>query len=210
MIVLKIIYRWRVSLLIGLFLLLVLLLWLSPGERTLGKIIKLVYLHGALVRTAVIFFAVSLPVNLVGLINSKESWLGWGKALSWTAIGIWLVHTLASMITTYAAWGVFIAWDEPLTRFTFNLAAVGIIVFTVTQLVANPRFSALMFLLLAGVVLALLPGLGIVQHPLDPIGSSNSTTIRVFYAAILGITLAIGGLLVVWLQESISSIQEES
>ena len=210
MIVLKMIRRWRAPLLIGLCLLLALLLWLSPGERTLGQIVKLVYLHGALVRTAVMLFAISLPVNVVALINGQENWLAWGKALSWAAIGIWLAHTLASMITTYAAWGVFIAWEEPLTRFTFNLAGVGLVVLVVTQLVANSRFSALVFSLLAGVVLGLLPSLGIVQHPLDPIGSSPSSTIRIFYAAILIITLAIGGLMVVWLHDTISVSPEES
>jgi hypothetical protein len=156
----------------------------------------------------VLLFAVSFPINLMALINRKENWLAWGKALSWTAIGIWLLHTLASMVTTYAAWGVFIAWGEPRTQFTFNLAAVGIIVFAVTQLIANPRFSALAFLLLAGIVLALMPGLGIIQHPLDPIGTSTSPTIRIFYAAILIITMLIGGLVAIWLRELISKSQE--
>ena len=207
---LKIIRRWLGPLFIGLGVLLILLLWLSPGERTLGQIVKLVYLHGALVRTAIALFAISLPVNLVALINNKASWLAWGKALSWTAIGIWLAHTISSMVTTYAAWGVFIAWDEPLTRFTFNLAAVGLVVLVVTQLVANPRFSALVFLLLAGIILILLPGLGIIRHPLDPIGTSTSATIRIFYAAILLITLALAGLVVVWLRELIQIPQEEA
>ena len=209
MIVLKIIRRWRALLLIGLCLLLALLLWLSPGERTLGQIVKLVYLHGALVRTAVMLFAISLPVNVVALMNGREKWLVWGKALSWVAIGIWLVHTLTSMVTTYVAWGVFIAWDEPFTRFTFNLAGVGLVILVVTQLVASPRFSALVFSLLAGVILVLLPRLGIVQHPLDPIGLSPSSTIRIFYAAILVTALAIGGLVVVWLHDRISASPEE-
>lgn len=207
---LKIIHRWMGPLFIGLAVLLILLLWVSPGERTLGQIVKLVYLHGALVRTAVMLFAISLPVNGVALFNGRENWLVWGKALSWVAIGIWLAHTLTSMITTYAAWGVFIAWEEPLTRFTFNLAAVGLVVVVVTQLVANPRFSALVYLLLAGVILVLLPGLGIIQHPLDPIGSSPSITIRIFYAAILVIMLAIGGLMVVWLHDKLSISPEEA
>ena len=38
-------------------------------------------------------------------------------------------------------------------------------------------------------MLSLLPRLGIIQHPLDPIGTSPSNTIRAFYAAILLLTL---------------------
>ena len=179
---------------------LVVLLWFSPAEQTLGQSIKLVYLHGALVRTAIILFVASVPVNLVALVTKRDSWCVWGKALIFSAVVIWLLHTLFSMITTYATWGVFIAWFEPRTRFTFNLAAVSLIVVLVTQLVNNRVFSSLAFLLLAGLTLMLLPTLGFVQHPLDPIGLSTSGQIRVFYAGISLITLGLGGLLALWMR----------
>jgi hypothetical protein len=192
-------------LLIGLAALLALLLWLSPAEQTLGQVVKLVYLHGALVRTAMLIFAASLPVNLAALIKGPGDWSAWGKALAWTAILVWLAHTLFSMVTTYAAWGMFIAWDEPRTRFTFSLAAIGVIIAGVAYMVGNVRFSALALAVLAGLTLGLLPGLDIVQHPLDPIGSSPSGTIHAFYAAILVVSLAIGGLLAVWLHGRFAS-----
>jgi hypothetical protein len=192
-------------LLIGLAALLALLLWLSPAEQTLGQVVKLVYLHGALVRTAVLIFAASLPVNLVALAKRAGGWSTWGKALAWTAILAWLAHTLFSMVTTYAAWGVFIAWGEPRTRFTFSLAAIAVVIAGVATMVGNARFSALALAALAGLTLGLLPGQGIVQHPLDPIGTSPSVAIQAFYAAILVVSLAIGGLLAVWLQARLGS-----
>ena len=192
-------------LLIGLAALLALLLWLSPAEQTLGQVVKLVYLHGALVRTAMLIFAASLPVNLAALIVGPSAWSAWGKALAWTAILTWLAHTLFSIVTTYAAWGVFVAWDEPRTRFTFSLAAIAVIIAVVAYMVDNARFSALALAALAGLTLGLLPGLDIVQHPLDPIGASPSGTIHAFYAAILVVSLAIGGLLAIWLQARIHS-----
>lgn len=185
------------ALLLGL---LVILLWLSPAEQTLGQSIKLVYLHGALVRTAIILFAVSVPVNLGALVTKRENWFVWGKALIFSTVVIWLLHTLFSMITTYATWGVFIAWFEPRTRFTFNLAAVSLVVVLVTHLVKNRVFSSVAFLLLAGLTLMLLPTLGLVQHPLDPIGMSTSGQIRLFYAGISLITLGLGGLLAIWMR----------
>jgi hypothetical protein len=109
------------------------------------------------------------------------------------------------MVTTFAAWGVIVAWFEPRTRFTFTLAGVGILILVVTHLVGSIRFSALAFALLAGLALGLSPGLGVVQHPLNPIGSSASSTIRYFYTAILAVSLAIGGVLAVWLQEKLES-----
>jgi hypothetical protein len=198
--------RRRIGLLlVGLAALLALLLWLSPAEQTLGQVVKLAYLHGALVRTAMLIFAASLPVNLAAAVKGPGGWSTWGKALAWTAIIVWLAHTLFSMVTTYAAWGVFIAWDEPRTRFTFSLAAIAVIIAGVAHMVGNARFSALALAVLAGLTLGLLPGLDIVQHPLDPIGSSPSGTIHAFYAAILVVSLAIGGLLVVWLRARLVS-----
>ncbi len=192
--------RWTWPLLGGLALILLLLLWLAPAERTLGQIVKLVYLHGALVRTAMALFAIGLPVNLAALVGAQSGWLAWGKAFAWTAVAVWLAHTLFSMVTTYAAWGVFIAWFEPRTRFTFTLAVVGIVIVVAARLVGNARFSALVFVLLAALTLSLAPRLGVIQHPLDPIGSSPSNAIRTFYAAILAVSMALGGLLTIWLQ----------
>lgn len=197
--ILTFIQKWLGWLTIGLLAALALLLWLSPAENTLGQTVKLVYLHGALVRTAMALFAISLPVNLLALISPNPRWWRWGRALTWAAVIIWLGHTLMSMVTTYAAWGVFIAWFEPRTRFTFNLAAVSLIMVLVAQLINHRRFSALVFALLAGVTLGLLPGLGLVQHPLDPIGTSSSGAIRGYYAAILLVSLGLGGLLALWL-----------
>ena len=187
-------------LLAGLLAALVLLLWISPDERTLGQAVKLVYLHGALVRTATVLLVVSLPVNLVALVWGWRAWLAWGKALAWTAVGIWIAHALFSMITTYATWGVFIAWFEPRTRFTFALSMAGLVVLIATHLMDHPRLGALAYALLAGLTLFLAPRLGAIQHPLEAIRASPSDAIRAFYAAILAVTLAMGALVVVWLQ----------
>ncbi len=208
--ILEFVRRWPGRLALGLMAALALLLWLSPAENTLGSAVKLVYLHGALVRTAMALFAISLPVNLLALVSGRPRWQSWGWALTWGAVIIWLAHTLMSMLTTYATWGVFIAWFEPRTRFTFNLAAVSLIVLLAAWLIDHPRFTALAFALLAGVTLGLLPGLGLVQHPLDPIGTSSSGAIRSFYAAIMLVSLGLGGLLTVWLQTRAVAAKTES
>lgn len=188
------------GLFIGLIILLSILLWLSPAEKTLGNTIKLVYLHGALVRTAILLLAVSLLFNVPALFSRRVVWHQWGQAIIWAAVGVWLVHTLVSIITTHAAWGVYIAWYEPRTRFTFAAAAVGILVLAVAHLVDSPKFSAAAFAILAILVMGLVPRLGIIQHPLDPIGTSTSQAIKGYYAAILVTCALLGGLLSVWIR----------
>lgn len=175
-------------------------MWLSPTERTLGQTVKLVYIHGALVRTAILLFALGIPLNLLGAFRPSGGRLVWGKAVVWAAVLIWLAHTLFSMITTYAAWGIFIAWYEPRTRFTFILAGVSLVIIGAAWFVDDARFTATVFAILGGLVLGLMPQLGVMQHPLDPIGTSTSDSIRWFYAAILIITIGLGGLLTLWLR----------
>ncbi len=202
--VMKSIHRWTWPLFAGLLLLLAVLLWLSPAEQTLGQTVKLVYLHGALVRTAMLIFAISLPVNLWALLRRQENWAAWGKAFIWGAVTVWLVHTLFSMVTTYLTWGIAIAWFEPRTRFTFAVAGASLVFIVAAHLVNDTRFSSLVFVLLSGLVLSQLPRLGIIQHPLDPIGTSQSNAIRAFYAAILTISTILGNLLIVWFQNKLS------
>ena len=204
-IALNVVRRWVWPLLAGLGVILFVLLWLSPAERTLGQVVKLVYLHGALVRTAMILFAISLPVNLVALIGGRSGWLAWGKALIRTAVAVWLVHTLMSMVTTYAAWGVFIAWFEPRTRFTFAVAAVGLVIVATAHLVGDDRFSALASVALAGLTLALAPRLGSIQHPLNAIGLSPSNAIRAYYTTIWVVSLFMAALFAIWLRGRLAS-----
>jgi hypothetical protein len=192
------IYRWRWPLLGGLATCAFAVLWLAPAERTLGDIVKLVYLHGALLRTAVLLFAISLPVNLVVMATNSSSWASWGIALGWVAAGVWWLHALFGPIPTYATWGIAVAWYEPRTRFTFILAGLALVVIVVEQLVRHTRFGAAVLAMLAGLALYLVPQLDLVQHPLDPIGSSSSGAIRAFYAALLLASAAIGGVLTVW------------
>ena len=199
----KIIHRWTWPLFGGLLIALAVLLWLSPAEQTLGQAVKLVYLHGTLVRTAMLIFAASLPINLLALVRRQRNWAAWGKAFVWGAVTIWLAHTVFSMVTTYVTWGIAIAWFEPRTRFTFAVAGASVIFVAIAHFMKNARFSSLSFVVLSGLILSLLPRLGIIQHPLDPIGTSTSSAIRAFYAAILAITLILGGLLITWFQNKL-------
>jgi len=198
--VLEMIRARAVMLAIVLLACLALLLWLSPAEQTLGQIVKLVYLHGALVRTAALLLVISLPINLVALVEPRSAWALWGKALVGTIVIVWLLHTLFSMVTTYAAWGVPIAWFEPRTRFTFAFAGGLLAMLAVVYIVADDRFTHAVFAALAGIALLLMPRLGVIQHPLNPIGTSPSVAIRAFYVGILLVSLALAGLLVIELE----------
>lgn len=158
-----------------------LVLALMPAEKTLGQIIKLIYLHGALSRAGMIGFWAAAIAGAAYLIRPNSWSLRWSQALLWSGCGFWLAHFIVSMPATRLTWGPWIAWNEPRVAMTLQVAAVGLIVIAVTWLVDSGRFTAVANLLLGLTVFFLVERTGVLRHPLDPIGSSPSSTLQFVY-----------------------------
>ena len=99
----------------------------------------------------------------------------------WSGCGFWLAHFIVSMPATRLTWGPWIAWGEPRVTMTLQVAAAGLIVIAVTWLVDSRRFTAVANLLLGLTVFFLVERTGVLRHPLDPIGASPSSTLRLIY-----------------------------
>jgi hypothetical protein len=174
---------WR---LFGLCVFLALLgLALMPQEKTLGQVIKLVYLHGALSRAGMIGFWAAGIAGAAYLIRPAAALLRWAWALLLSGWGYWTVHFLVSMPATRLTWGPWIAWGEPRVTMTLQVIAVGLVVIAVAWLLDHARFTAVANLLLSLAVLFMVERTGVLRHPLDPIGASPSTTLRLFYLLLL-------------------------
>ena len=90
-----------------------LVLALMPAEKTLGQVIKLVYLHGALSRAGMIGFWASALAGIVFLLRGDERWLRWSRALLLSGWGFWITHFIVSMPATRLTWGPWVAWASP-------------------------------------------------------------------------------------------------
>jgi hypothetical protein len=165
--------------------LLVLLLALSPAERQLGNLVKVIYLHGALARIGLLGLILAGVLGLLFLIRPKPALLRWSNALQVAAMILFIVHFALSVIPTRATWGTWIAFDEPRTRMSLQIIGVGLLVILVRYLLDDNRLSALANLLLGGAVLLLEIRTGVLRHPLNPIGDSSSGAIQGFYLAIV-------------------------
>ncbi len=177
--------------LIGLCILLAaLILALMPSEKTLGQVIKLVYLHGALSRAGMIGFWAASIAGAAYLVRSNERWLRWSRALLLSGWGFWTVHFIVSMPATRLTWGPWIAWGEPRVTMTLQVIAAGLVVLAVGWLLESPRFTAIANLLLGGTVFVLIARTGVLRHPLDPIGTSPSSALRLIYLLLLLPTIA--------------------
>ncbi len=173
------------------------ILILMPLEKTLGQVIKIVYLHGALSRAGMIGLLAAGVTGILYLITRRAALAAWTRGLLLSGWIFWVAHFIVSMPATRLTWGPWIAWGEPRVTMTLQLIAAGLVVLLISWLVKDDRFTAAAAALLAFAVGWLAFATGVLRHPLDPIGSSPSATLQLIYLALLA--PVVGGMaLVAW------------
>jgi hypothetical protein len=185
----KSLHRLRRRLLcpVGSSLLLLLAVWviLAPAEAQLGNLIKLVYVHGALVIAGLAAFSLAGLLGLVALTTRKPAWFLGAEAAGQGALLVWIVYALSAMAVTKLAWGQLIAWNEPRVRVTALILVAAVVLELAIRLVSQRTFGAAV-----RVVMAVAPWLAtrkaeVIRHPADPIGGSGSASIQAFFLLIL-------------------------
>jgi hypothetical protein len=181
--------------------LLLLLLWvvLAPAESRLGNLVKLVYVHGALVWTGLFTFSAAGVLGLVALVVRRPVWYTGARAASLAALVVWVAYVISSVAVTGLTWGQLVAWNEPRVRATLVILVAAVVLDIVTRAVDHRDFTALINLLMGILPWVVVRQAGVVRHPVDPIGGSGSAAIQGFY---LLIVLTVAGLaitLIAWL-----------
>jgi hypothetical protein len=169
----------------GCALLALAVLAMMPAEKTLGQVIKVVYLHGALSRAGMLGFLAAGVAAALYLVRRDSRLIRWAEGLLWSGWGFWTAHFLVSIPATRLTWGPWIAWGEPRVTMSLQVIAAGLVVIGVTWLIKDARFTAAAIALLALAIALLAARTGVLRHPLDPIGSSPSTTLRMIYLLLL-------------------------
>ena len=172
---------------------------LAPAEAQLGQLIKLVYVHGALVMVGLAAFSVAGGLGLVALVVRRRVWYNGTWAAGLAALIVWIIYILSSMAVTGLTWGQVIAWNEPRVRASALILVAAIVLAVVTRLVSQRDFTAMVNVVMGIVPWILVRRAEALRHPLDPIGSSQSASIQVFFVLIV---LAVAGLaltLIAWL-----------
>jgi hypothetical protein len=176
-----------------------LLLFLLPPERTLGEVIKLVLLHGALVRAALIAFAVAGGLGLFCLLSANPIWPRWAIAIQITALLLWIGNVLSSSLATKLTWGEWIAWGEPRVLATIHVLWLALACLALVLWLDHRIFTGLANLVVAGFSWGLIKGATLVRHPFDPLGSSNSSTYQLLYGGMVVVLLVIGWQVARWM-----------
>ena len=174
-------------------------LWLMPPEQTLGSVIKVIFLHGALVRVGLLSFAAAGILSLAYLFMRKPSLYLWAIAAQKSAVLLWILYTLTSMISTQLSWGEWIAWEEPRVRASFHVLWFSAACLLLGLWMGHRTFAAFANLLVTTVAWILIRGASIIRHPFDPIGTSGSSKYQTLFWVMVVALIVLAGVLVRWL-----------
>ena len=174
-----------------------LLVILSPEDKELGAILKLIYLHGALITAGLSLFTAAGLVSMITLFRSRMNFKML-FAIEKTAVIFWVAATIIGDLTSVFAWNG-INPGEPRFAATIIISLVSVGVYFISTAIENRKIISLLGIGLALSVWAVMGSAGKILHPDDPFGASEPS-IRTFFLLISLVFLAASVLTVRWIK----------
>lgn len=171
----------------------------GPSEQSLGDNVRLVYLHGAWVWTAMLAFLAAAIAGLIGLILRELKIHRWSSAIGQAGLLFWITYLPLSLWTMQANWnGLYLA--EPRWRIGVHYAIIGLLLQAGLIFLRRPPVNSAANILFLAALLGSLSQAEQVMHPPSPIMTSESDTIRFFFFGLTALCLAAAGTLAAWLR----------
>ncbi len=165
-------------------ILLAMLAFFGPEEKSLGANVKIVYLHGAWVLAAEAAFIAAALAGFFALILRKEILHAWSAALGRTGIIFWLTYLPLSLWAMQSNWnGLFLA--EPRYRLAIMFAVTGVLLqlglwlFNISWLTS---FGNILYIITLRVVFA--TAQNVMHPPPSPIFNSGLWNIILFFVGL--------------------------
>jgi hypothetical protein len=161
---------------------------LGPAEKSLGTNVRVVYLHGAWVWTALICMLAAAVVGLAGLLTRRLSIHYWSRVLGRTGLVFWITYLPLSLWAMQTNWnGLFLS--EPRWRVAIIFAIGGLAIQIGITLLENPAWASGLNLVYALILVYVLGTTDQVMHPGSPIFTSGSGRIQIYFLTLLVLTL---------------------
>lgn len=170
--------------LLVLIVLIVITAFAAPLDKTLGDKVRMVYVHGAIIRVVMAILVIAGGLGVAYLATRRDVVFAWASAAFNGGLALWFIYLGTSIVTTLQSWGA-IAWFEPRWMVTLQMSGLLPIVFVVGLIVKNSKISAALFAVVPMVMMILLAQARLVLHPLDPIGESGNSAIQLAYVVML-------------------------
>ncbi len=174
------------------------LLLLAPEEKELGAIMKMIYLHGALITSGLSLFTAAGLISLILLFRSGMS-LRLLFAIEKSAFIYWIAATVIGDLTSVLAWGG-IYPGEPRFAATIIISLLSAGVYFVSTAIDDRKIISFLGIGLALSVWVIMGSTGKILHPGDPFGGSEPS-IRTFFFLITLVFLASSVLTVRWMRK---------
>ncbi len=192
--------------LIILLLLIALVTLISPPDKTLGDTVRLVYVHGSIIRVVLALFALAGLTGLVYLINGQAVWAARSIVLERASLILWFAYLLISIVTTLQAWNG-IPLFEPRWIFTIQISVLAPLAYFAGVVMKNSKVSAALNIVVIVAIVLLELRAELIMHPVDPIGSSGDVAIQGAYWVLVLLWALVGVQLVrgLWGRSQISA-----
>lgn len=166
-----------------------LLAFLGPEEKSLGSNVRIVYLHGAWVLSAELAFVAAAITGLIALLTKRNAFHQWSAALGRTGIFFWVTYLPLSLWAMESNWnGLFLA--EPRFRLALIFAVTGVLLQVGLWLINTHWITSAANIVFIVVLRAIFASADNVMHPPpSPIFNSGNYAIIGFFLALIALTL---------------------
>jgi hypothetical protein len=159
------------------------ILWISPEERTLGVGIKPVYLHVSLTWTGMLLLFLSGLIGIAVVVSNSGKFTSWLKTIFSLAVGFFI-----SIVASFINWGG-VPVREPKVLTALNVVVVSGVVWVLTRWIHRKWIIGVLSLIPVLFVIWTVGGSRMVLHPGNPVNSSPDgirfTFYSLFFLAIL-------------------------
>ncbi|HSJ87855.1 MAG TPA: hypothetical protein VK909_11645 [Anaerolineales bacterium] len=166
-----------------------LLAFFGPEEKSLGANVRIVYLHGAWVLAAELAFVAAALAGVIAFITKRDVFHRWSAALGRTGIFFWITYIPLSLWAMESNWnGLFLA--EPRFRLALIFAVTGILL-QVGLWIINVNwltsFANIIFIVVLRVIFSAADN--VMHPPPSPIFNSGNFVIIGFFLTLIALTL---------------------
>jgi len=169
-----------------------LLAFFGPEEKSLGANVRIVYLHGAWVLSAELAFVAAAIAGLIALITKRDAFHQWSAALGRTGIIFWITYLPLSLWAMESNWnGLFLS--EPRFRLAVIFAVTGVLLQVGLWLIDTDSITSaanIVFIIVLRIIFS--TAQNIMHPPPSPIFNSGNYAMIGFFLVLILLTLVAG------------------
>jgi hypothetical protein len=182
------------------------LLLIAPEEATLGRGIRSVYVHVALIWVGLAGFVAAGLLGIGLLITGYERFYPWLRTIGWIGVGFFAAGLAMSAVSSKVNWGA-VFWQEPRMRSSSTSLAIAVIVMVAMEWFPWLRLRGVMMTAVPLIFFWLTARTELVLHPENPIRTSDSLGIQATFVGLF-VLVGLAAALFVWRSMKQGNVKE--